>query len=90
MLRQVDLHDRLHLPASVIVQLIVLPAVVATLLVALFRAWMRRGQPLRAALATAATATAIAFASAAASPHGTWGDIAYTQMEALPVIQVGS
>src|SRR4249919_4329329 len=84
------LHDRLHLPANVIVQLIVLPAVVATLLVAIFRAWMRRGQPLRAALATAATATAIAFASAAASPHGTWGDIAYTQMDALPVIQVAA
>src|SRR5207342_2408605 len=84
------LHDKLHLPASVLVQLIVLPALVATLLVAIFRAWMRRGRPLRAALATAATATAIGFASAASSPHGTWGDIAYTQMDAVWVIQIAA
>lgn len=84
------LHDRLHMPASVIVQLVVVPAVVVTLLVAIFRAWFRRGRPLRAALATAATATAIAFGMAASSPHGTWGDIAYTQMDAVWVIQLAA
>lgn len=84
------LHEALDLPLPVVVMAIVWPGVVAALLVAVFGAWMRRGHAVRAVLASTALATALAFIAAGVSPHGTWGHVAYTQMDATWVIQIAS
>ncbi len=84
------LHDVIRLPLPVVVLGIATPALLMTLAIVLFRALMHRGRVLSATLAAPLAATGLACLSAAMSPHGTFGDIAYSQMDALPVIQIAA
>src|SRR5690606_15890237 len=50
----------------------------------------RRGRPLAAMWSLPLATTGLSWAGATLSPHGTYGHIAYSQMDALPVIQVAA
>ena len=61
-----------------------------TAVVLLFRALALRGRPLAAAFSAPLAGTGLAWAAAARSPHGTFGNIAYTQMDVPVVLQVAA
>lgn len=84
------LHEVLQLPIAVSVMAIVQPALLMLPAVLLFRALARRGRTLAAMLSLPLTATGFAWIAATISPHGTFGNLAYSQMDALPVIQVAA
>ena len=66
------------------------PAIAFAAVVALTSALARRGRPLAATLALPAGWTAFEHLLSRVSPHGTFGSLAYTQMDCLPVIQVAA
>lgn len=84
------LHTYIHLPMPVIVYAIGLPSFGLMLCVLLFRRLLLRGHALAAALSMPAAWVAIEYINSLLSPHGTFGSIAYTQMNALPVIQIAA
>lgn len=90
----IDLWDYLHgyigLPMAVIVQAVGTPALVLALCVLLFRRLLLRGHALAAALALPVTWVAVEYVNNLISPHGTFFNIGYTQMDALPIIQIAA
>jgi apolipoprotein N-acyltransferase len=80
----------LHLPGVVAVLAIVGPALVFALAVALLRALALRGSAIRAALALPAVWVAYEFVQARTGSQGTFGSLAYTQVENLPLLQLAS
>ncbi|TYT25318.1 hypothetical protein FZO89_02995 [Luteimonas viscosa] len=84
------LHDVIRLPLAVVLQAIAMPALAMIPAVLLFRALARRGWLLAATFSVPASATGLAWLSARLSPHGTFGNIAYTQMDAVPLLQVAA
>lgn len=84
------LHGYIGLPMAPIVYVIGTPGLMLALGVLLFRRLLRRGQTLAAALALPVLWIAVEYLNNLASPNGTFGSIAYTQMNALPVIQVAA
>lgn len=84
------LHDYIGIPMTTIVPAIGGPALALVLVVLLHRRLLSQGQTLAAALAPATLWVALEYLSSRLSPHGTFGNIAYTQMDALPVIQVAA
>ncbi len=84
------LHDVIRLPLAACLSAVLLPALLAVPVVLLFRALVLRGRLLAAMFSLPAATTGLAWAGAALSPHGTYGHLAYSQMDALPVIQVAA
>ncbi|OOG49156.1 nitrilase-related carbon-nitrogen hydrolase [Rhodanobacter sp. C01] len=84
------LHGYIGLPMATIVYAIGMPALVLALCVLLFRRLLLRGHALAATLALPAAWVVVEYINSLTSPHGTFGSIGYTQMEALPVIQVAA
>lgn len=84
------LHDRIGMPLAMALTFLVLPALGFCLAVAAWRYALQRGAPLRAALAYAGVLVGAGFAMQRLSPHATWGDLAYTQLDCLPVLQAAS
>lgn len=84
------LHGVIGLPLPFIMEAIAGPALVLMLAVLLHRRLLLRGHTVAAALAPAALWVAVEYANSLLSPHGTFGSIAYSQMDALPVIQVAA
>lgn len=82
--------QKIQLPATIIVLGDFVPALIFALTTLLFRALLRRGRPLLGALAVPATLIAYDYLSANVSPHGTFNNLAYTQMDALAVIQIAA
>jgi apolipoprotein N-acyltransferase len=80
----------LGMPLPVVLVAIALPAVAFAGLAVLARALAWRGRTLLAILAVPAGWTALEHVVARVSPHGTFGSLAYSQMESLPVVQVAS
>lgn len=78
----------LHMPLWVVLYLLVVPAVVAGLAILLFRAFMRRGQLWIAALSFPCAWVAYEFVTG--SFQGTFGNVAYTQMNFLPILQTAA
>ncbi len=87
-----DLPARLHRPAfpMAIAHVIGRAALVFAPCVLLFRRLLLRGRVLAAALAMPAAWVAIEYVNSLLSPHGTFGNIGYTQMDALPILQVAA
>jgi len=83
-------HDLIKLPISVLILQGGIASAVFALTVLLYRRLARRGQVLTAMFAVPLLWTVVFFANAAGSPHGTWGDLAYTQMDATFVIQIAA
>jgi len=84
------LHDIIGLPLPVDLLVVAVPAVTFTLCVALFHRLWRRGHFASASLAVPALWGALEFLGAMGSPHGTFGNLGYTQMDMLSVIQIAA
>ena len=84
------LHRVLHLPAGILVQAFTAPALFFALAVLLVRFLLRRGDLWMAALALPAFWVSYEYLTELSSPHSTFGNLAYTQMNFLPVIQIAS
>ena len=82
--------DLIRLPLPLLIGLSGATGIVFALSVLLFRRLALRGRLVAAMLSVPLLWTAIGFANAAASPHGTWGDLAYTQMDAPLIIQIAA
>ncbi|MFC5526078.1 nitrilase-related carbon-nitrogen hydrolase [Rhodanobacter ginsengisoli] len=84
------LHGYIGLPLPTILLAIGGPALMLTLCTLLFRQLLLRGRAIAAVLAVPTLWVAIEYLNTQLSPHGTFGSIAYTQMDALPILQVAA
>ncbi|MFC5742821.1 nitrilase-related carbon-nitrogen hydrolase [Dyella tabacisoli] len=84
------LHTYIGLPIPTIVYAIGLAGVELALCALLFRRLLLRGHALAAALATPTAWVAAEYVNNLLSPHGTFFNISYTQMDALPIIQIAA
>src|SRR5690606_16495507 len=82
--------DTLGLPPLTMATVAATIAAAMTAVVLLFRALALRGRPLTAAFAAPLAGTGLAWLGAAQSPHGTFGHIAYTQMDVPVLLQVAA
>jgi apolipoprotein N-acyltransferase len=80
----------LHLPAVVRAQIFIGPALVFMLAVLLFRALLRHGALWSALLAFPATWVSFEYLVNLTSPHGTAGNLSYSQLNFLPFLQLAS
>ncbi|MEO8044292.1 MAG: nitrilase-related carbon-nitrogen hydrolase [Spartobacteria bacterium] len=80
----------IQLPLALIVILLAIPALVFGLVVLFTRGFLRRGSLFHAALAFPASWVAYEYLTEIGSPHSTFGNLGYTQMNCLPVIQLAS
>jgi len=80
----------IELPWQIMILYFVVPAAVFGLGVLFVRSFLRGGLLFLAALAFPVYWVAYEYLTAIASPHSTWGNLAYTQMNCLPVIQIAS
>jgi apolipoprotein N-acyltransferase len=80
----------IELPPHITILYFVVPAVVFGFGVLFVRGFIRRGSLFLASLALPVYWVAYEYLTAMASPHSTWGNLAYTQMNCLPVIQIAA
>lgn len=80
----------IELPVPITVLFFIGPAVVFGFAVLFARRFLRRGSPFLAALAFPVFWVTWEYSTAVASPHSTWGNLAYTQMDFLPLVQIAS
>lgn len=78
----------LPLPATLFA--ILVPALIFMLAVLLYRRLVRQNRYLAGAFAVPVLIVAAYFLNGVTSINGTWGDIGYTQMDALPIIQIAA
>lgn len=81
---------RVEVPLGVLLAVIIGPALVFGLAVMTWRALVLRGALARAAVAFASTWVVFEFALQRLSPHSTFGNLAYSQLNCLPILQVAS
>ena len=79
-----------ELPLPMVILSFVIAAVVFGVAVLFVRSFLRRGSVFLAALAFPVYWVTCEYLNAMASPHSTWGNLAYTQMDFLPLIQIAS
>lgn len=84
------LYQAIGIPAPIIAILFAIPAAVFAIAVLLWRMEARRGRPWRAALWPPLVWVAYEFINTTLSPHSTFGSLAYTQMDCLPIVQLAS
>lgn len=84
------LHGYIGLPLATVVSAIAGPAIALTLCTLLFRHLLLRGRTAAAVLAMPALWVAIEYINTQLSPHGTFGSISYSQMDALPILQLAA
>ena len=84
------LHRVLELSLAIFILSAALPAIFFGLGVLLARTFLLRGSLWRAAFSFPAVWVSYEYLNALASPHSTFGNLAYTQMNFLPIIQVAS
>jgi apolipoprotein N-acyltransferase len=82
-------HHSLSAPTPVILLIISLPALAFAVDVLLYR-WMLRRSTWRAVVVFPSFWVCCEFVNALSSPHGTAGNLAYTQMDFLPLLQISS
>ncbi|HJW37407.1 MAG TPA: nitrilase-related carbon-nitrogen hydrolase [Candidatus Udaeobacter sp.] len=80
----------MELPPPITILYFVVPAVIFGLGVLFVRIFIRRGSVFLASVALPVYWVTYEYLTAIASPHSTWGNLAYTQMNCLPVIQVAA
>ena len=81
---------QIELPPQITILYFVVPAVVFGLGVLFVRGFIRRGSLFLASLALPVYWVTYEYLTAITSPHSTWGNLAYTQMNCLPVIQIAA
>jgi apolipoprotein N-acyltransferase len=80
----------MELPPQIAVLYFLTPPVVFGLGVLFVRSFIRRGSLFLGSLALPVYWVAYEYLTATTSPHSTWGNLAYTQMNCLPVIQIAA
>ncbi len=80
----------IELPLQIAILYFVMPAVVFGFGVLFTRGFLRRGSLFLAAFAFPVYWVTWEYLTALVSPHSTWGNLAYTQINCLPVIQIAS
>jgi apolipoprotein N-acyltransferase len=80
----------LELPAQIAVLYFLVPAVVFGFCVRFTRRFLQRGSLFLATVAFPVYWVTYEYLTAVISPHSTWGNLAYTQMDCLPLIQIAS
>jgi len=80
----------LHMPGAILIPIYLFPALVFAGAVLLFRGLLRRGASWSALLAFPATWVSVEYLVDLISPHGTGGNLSYSQLNFLPVLQVAS
>ena len=80
----------IELPVPITALFFVGPTVVFGFGVLFARRFLRRGSPFLAALAFPVFWVTWEYLTAVASPNSTWGNLAYTQMDFLPLVQIAS
>lgn len=80
----------MEMPLLVAIGSVVGPALIFAFAVSLWRRFVMREAPLRAALAFASLWVSYEFMLQKFSPHSTFGSIAYSQADCLPILQVAS
>ena len=83
-------HGLVGLPIPAILFFFATPAVVFALAVLAWRREMPAGRAWRAALLPPLIWVAYEYLATITSPHATFGSLAYTQMDCLPVVQIAS
>jgi len=78
------------LPLPVVILILTVPSLAFGVAVLLWRFCVRRGAYWQAALALPSAWVAFEFLNSATSPHGTFGSLAYSQMDCLPVLQLAA
>jgi len=84
------LRDLIGLPAGVLLSFAVFPGLIFALAVVFWRGWMRLGRIWIAALSLPCLWTSYEYVYSILSPHSTFGNIAYSQMNFLPLIQIAA
>lgn len=84
------LHGLIGLPWQVALLADLAPALIFAIAVAVWRILIIRGMPLRAAAAFASVWVCYEFGLQKISVNSTFGSLAYTQMDFLPVVQIAS
>jgi apolipoprotein N-acyltransferase len=82
--------DVLGTPVGIVLIFLILPGCLFGLVVLLFRRFIRRGALWRAVLVFPAAWVTLEYLNSVSSPHGTFANLGYTQMDCLPVLQVVS
>jgi len=80
----------IELPPRIAILYFVVPAIVFGLGVLFVRCFLQSGSIYLAAIAFPIYWVTYEYLSATLSPHGTWGNLAYTQMDCLPAIQIAA
>jgi apolipoprotein N-acyltransferase len=80
----------LETPVLMVLIFVIVPGCIFGLVVLLFRRFIRRGAPWRAALAFPAAWVTCEYVNYVSSPHGTFPNLGYTQMDCLHVVQIVS
>lgn len=84
------LHDIIQIPFVFCVVPLVTPALLFALFVLIWRALLRRGKIWTAAGSLPVAWVSLGFVQQLMSPHSTFGNLAYSQMDFLPLIQIAS
>jgi apolipoprotein N-acyltransferase len=84
------LRHTVFLPLAVCILAMTAPALVFAAAVILFRHFIMREQPIAASLVFPAAWVAFEFIFESLSANGTWGNLAYTQLDFLPVVQLAA
>jgi apolipoprotein N-acyltransferase len=79
-----------ELPLPITILYFVVPAVIFGLGILFVRSFIRRGSLFLALVALPVYWVTYEYLTATASPHSTWGNLAYTQMNCLPIIQIAA
>src|SRR6266480_1087133 len=80
----------IEMPLRIVILFFVIPAVAFGFGVLFMRSFLRRGSLFLASLAFPVYWVAYEYLTEIGSPHSTWGNLAYTHMNCLPIIQVAS
>jgi apolipoprotein N-acyltransferase len=78
------------MPMGVAIGVLIIPSCIFAFAVLLSRLFLRRGALWRAALALPSAWITYEYLNTVFSPHGTFGSVAYTQMDFLPLLQMAS
>jgi len=82
--------DLLEMPLATVLLAVLTPALIFASAVAAWRFFLKRDRLWEAVLVFPSIWVAVEFALQRLSPHSTFGSIAYTQMDYLPVLQLAS
>ena len=84
------LRNVLQVPLVPVLAFLILPGCSFGLGVLLFRRWVRGGKPAAAAVGFAAFWVTYEYVLAMTSVHSTFGNLGYTQMNFLPILQLAA